>query len=101
MRDVRASSVLAVTNIPSSPYGQALMASRSTSLTGIVYIMHEERNLGLPSTSYLSILEEAYDRFGWDREIIETALAHSYIPGKTRMKKKPRKLAMCKLSTAK
>ena len=70
------------------------------SVTGIVYIMHEERTLGLPTTSYLDLLEEAYERFGWDANIIETALTRSYVPKKTRMKKKPRKLAMRKLGAA-
>ncbi len=41
---------------------------------GMVYIMHEERELGLPTVRYYDILEKAYRLFGFDTDILEGAL---------------------------
>ena len=42
-----------------------------------VYIMHEERKLGVPSMHYLRILEQAYKEFGFDGEILGDAYDYS------------------------
>ena len=42
--------------------------------TGMVYIMHEDRELGLPTRDYYDILADAYDEQGWDKEILHDAL---------------------------
>ena len=44
---------------------------------GIVYIMHEERKLGLPSASYYKILSDAYEKFDFDLDILEDAVDFS------------------------
>lgn len=44
---------------------------------GMVYIMHEERKLGTPSMQYISLLEEAYRKFGFDKDILITAYDYS------------------------
>ncbi len=45
---------------------------------GMVYIMHEERKLGVPSMHYLGILEDAYRRFGFDEDILGDAYEYSW-----------------------
>lgn len=43
----------------------------------MVYIMHEERKLGKPSGRYYGILDDAYRRFRFPRQILKDALAYS------------------------
>ena len=42
-----------------------------------VYIMHEERPLGLPSGSYVRTCLEGYSNFGFDESILLAALNNS------------------------
>ena len=42
-----------------------------------VYIMHEERPLGLPSGSYVRTCLEGYSNFGFDESILLAALENS------------------------
>ena len=42
-----------------------------------VYIMHEERPLGLPSSSYVRTCLEGYSNFGFDESILLEALNNS------------------------
>ena len=42
-----------------------------------VYIMHEDRPLGLPSASYMETCMEGYRRFGFDEAFLEQAYADS------------------------
>ena len=42
-----------------------------------VYIMHEDRPLGLPSASYMATCMEGYRRFGFDEAFLEQAYADS------------------------
>lgn len=42
-----------------------------------VYIMHEDRPLGLPSESYMATCMEGYRRFGFDEAFLEQAYADS------------------------
>ena len=44
---------------------------------GMVYIMHEERNLGEPSVFYYKVLEDAYMKFSFNLEILEDAYWYS------------------------
>ena len=44
---------------------------------GIVYIMHEERKLGLPTEFYYKVLHDAYKKFHFDLKILEEALNFS------------------------
>ena len=44
---------------------------------GMAYIMHEERKLGTPSMHYLEILAKAYEKFGFDGEILGDAYDYS------------------------
>lgn len=46
-------------------------------LTGIVYIMHEERKLGLPTEFYYKVLRDAYEKFHFDLKILEDTLNFS------------------------
>lgn len=43
----------------------------------IAYIMREERLLGEPTTAYFSILDQGYERWGFDRVWLEKALEDS------------------------
>lgn len=41
---------------------------------GMVYIMHEERELGAPTRRYFKVLADAYEEQGWDMQILRDAL---------------------------
>lgn len=45
--------------------------------TAFVYIMHEERLLGLPSGSYVRTCLEGYRNFGFDESVLLSALENS------------------------
>lgn len=47
--------------------------------TAMVYIMHEENPLGIPSKRYQDIISNAYRKFGFDGSVLEKALAESNI----------------------
>ena len=40
---------------------------------GMVYIMHEERKLGIPTARYYDVLERAYKAFGFNQRILRDA----------------------------
>ena len=42
-----------------------------------VYIMHEERNLGLPSARYVSVCRAGYDFFGFSQRYLTDAIQRS------------------------
>lgn len=44
-------------------------------LTAMVYIMHENQDLGHPSDDYYKVIEDAYKKFGFDLRILEKALS--------------------------
>lgn len=46
-------------------------------VTGMAYVMHEERKLGVPSIEYLKKLAAAYEKFGFDMEILQSAAEYS------------------------
>ena len=42
-----------------------------------VYIMHEERRIGIPSEFYVRVCEEGYRDFGFDKAVLDQALKFS------------------------
>lgn len=54
-----------------------LSGGRQISVKALVYIMHEERDLGIPSQRYINICAEGYRRFGFDLKYLEEALGKS------------------------
>ena len=48
-------------------------AENGEKFVGMVYIMHEERKLGLPSAHYYKILSDAYEKFEFDLKILKEA----------------------------
>ena len=52
-------------------------SGKTAGRTAFVYIMHEERPLGLPSGSYVRICLEGYSNFGFDESILLAALNNS------------------------
>ena len=42
-----------------------------------VYIMHEERSLGLPHASYMAVCREGYRAFGFNQELLTEAVMWS------------------------
>lgn len=46
-------------------------------ITGLVYIMHEDRHCGMPFTWYYEQMDRDYQKFGFDRAILKNALAIS------------------------
>lgn len=54
-----------------------LKSGRTLNRTAFVYIMHEERPLGLPSGSYVQTCLEGYRNFGFNESILLIALDNS------------------------
>lgn len=50
---------------------------RTTKTEVFVYIMHEDRNLGLPHWFYVKICKEGYEAFGFDTKYINDAIRKS------------------------
>ena len=48
-----------------------------TEIDAMVYIMHEERKLGVPTASYYNVCREGYARFGFKESYLKQALACS------------------------
>lgn len=46
-------------------------------ITGLVYIMHEDRHCGMPFPWYYEQMDRDYRKFGFDRAILKKALATS------------------------
>ena len=43
----------------------------------VAYIMHEYRKLGQPGEDYYELIERGYERFGFDKTVLEKALSDS------------------------
>lgn len=54
----------------------AVETERGT-VRGMAYVMDPRRQLGIPSAWYYDVLERAYRRFGFDKAILQKALADS------------------------
>lgn len=50
-----------------------LASGKTKKLTAFVYIMHEERSLGIPSLAYIRTCEEGYRNFGFDTKFLDVA----------------------------
>lgn len=46
-------------------------------INAFVYIMHEERKLGIPTRSYINCCKEGYEYFGFDPVYLDEALTRS------------------------
>lgn len=46
-------------------------------ITGLVYIMHEDRHCGMPFPWYYEQMDQDYQKFGFDRAILKKALETS------------------------
>lgn len=44
---------------------------------GMAYIMHEEREFGVPSGHYYNVLDDGYETFGFDRAILQKGLSYT------------------------
>ena len=54
-----------------------LANGKTKKLAAFVYIMHEDRQLGCPSLTYIRTCEEGYRNFGFDQKYLETAYLRS------------------------
>ena len=52
-------------------------AGKKRTVKAFVYIMHEERGLGIPSQRYVDICAEGYRTFGFDPELLREAVRAS------------------------
>ena len=43
----------------------------------IAYILHEDRTLGCPAEAYYRLLDEGYERWGFDKRVLHKALSDS------------------------
>lgn len=46
--------------------------------TAFVYMMHEDRPIGIPSSSYMAICQHGYETFGFDLAVLKEAYMHSW-----------------------
>ena len=59
---------------PSFYYKKTVEVQMESGLVrGMAYIMHEERNLGIPTMQYYNVLAQAYENFGFDLRILQKA----------------------------
>ena len=56
---------------------RGIVTGREHVHTAMVYIMHEDRPLGLPSYSYVETCAEGYHTFGFDTEFLAEAIENS------------------------
>ena len=54
-----------------------LASGKTKKLTAFVYIMHEERSLGIPSLAYIRTCDEGYRNFGFDVKYLDRAYMRS------------------------
>ena len=54
-----------------------IVSKRKYQVDAFVYIMHEERKLGIPSKAYIETCAEGYSSFGFDIEYLKQALSKS------------------------
>ena len=54
-----------------------LRSGKTRKITAFVYIMHEERKLGIPSLTYIRTCEEGYRNFGFDVKYLDAAYEKS------------------------
>ena len=54
-----------------------LASGKTKRLTAFVYIMHEERSLGIPSLAYIRTCKEGYRNFGFDVKYLDRAYMRS------------------------
>ena len=47
-------------------------------IPAFIYIMHEDRKLGIPSSRYVETCMEGYDDFGFDKALLRGAVKRSW-----------------------
>ena len=52
-------------------------SGKTRTISAFVYIMHEDRQLGVPSAYYVNTCLNGYDSFGFDSELIYKAIDKS------------------------
>ena len=52
---------------------KVILEETGEEVEAFVYIMHEERQLGIPSTFYVKVCEEGYRDFGFDKKYLDQA----------------------------
>ena len=53
------------------------MELEGKNVSAMVYVMNDERSLGMPSEVYYRIIEEGYHSVGFDTAVLEHALART------------------------
>lgn len=56
---------------------KGIRTGRRRMVTAFVYIMHEDRKLGLPTNRYVKTCEEGYDTFYFDKKYLYEAIGRS------------------------
>ena len=56
---------------------KVILEETGEEVEAFVYIMHEERQLGIPSTFYVKVCEEGYENFGFDKKYLDRAYKES------------------------
>lgn len=54
-----------------------IKTGKTTIENAFVYIMHEDRELGLPTLYYVETCSEGYETFGFDTKLLEDAIRKS------------------------
>ena len=57
---------------------KGILSNLPRTCTAFVYIMHEERKLGIPSTRYFTTCAQGYRDFGFDTALLMEAYNHSF-----------------------
>ena len=55
---------------------RSIRTGKVRNLTCFVYIMHEDRHVGLPTLTYVNTCLEGYRAFGFDRNLLYQAVRH-------------------------
>ena len=54
-----------------------IKTGKQRKVTAFVYIMHENRHLGIPTRDYLEVCKDGYRDFGFDENVLKRALHES------------------------
>lgn len=56
---------------------KGISSGKKLRVAAFVYIMHEDRPLGIPTQHYMDVCRKGYKDFGFDESILRTTLANS------------------------
>ena len=57
--------------------GLVTLKETQQEIEAFVYIMHEDRPLGIPSNFYVEVCKNGYDDFGFDKKYLRAAIKAS------------------------